>query len=69
MFRLKEHGHYSMSSDEDLIFLGKASIGIKNDLQKKKMIFYVEKNTLKVFNTYKNYIGKSVKYLDLINKI
>ena len=45
MFCLKEHGHYSMSSDEDLIFLGKASMGIKNYLQEKKG--YVGKHTLK----------------------
>ena len=29
------------SSDEDLIFLGQASMGIKKDMQKKKEIFHV----------------------------
>ena len=41
------------SSDEDSIFLGKASMGIKNDLQKIKIIFYL-RNNLKRSNYYKN---------------
>ena len=38
VFHFEKHGHFAMlSSDEDLIFLGEASIGIiKNYLQKKK---------------------------------
>ena len=49
-----------MSSDWDLIFLGQASIGIKNDLQKKEKIFYVRKKHHEQSNTYNKYIGKIV---------
>ena len=38
---------YVSSTNEDLIFLGQAPIGIKNNLQKKKIIFYVRKYTLR----------------------
>ena len=35
------------SSNQDLIFLGQVSIGIKNNLQKNKRKFFVRKKTLK----------------------
>ena len=41
---------------EDLIFLVQAPMGIKNDFQKKKIIFYVRKYTLK--NPIKNKLVK-----------
>ena len=40
------------SSDQDIIFLGQASIGIKNNLQKKNLIFYVRKEQSKKSNFY-----------------
>ena len=35
------------------MFLGQASMGIKNNLQKKKIIFSVRKKHLEKSNTYK----------------
>ena len=42
------------NSDQDIIFLGQASMGIKNDLQKKNFIFYVRKEQSKKSNFYQS---------------
>ena len=49
LLHFEEPGRFSLSSDEDLILLGQPSVGIKNDLQKKKKTLEkltVIKNTL-----------------------
>ena len=46
----------AVSSDEDLIFLAPAFMGIKNDLQKKKRKFYVWKKNFEKFK------GKSFEF-------
>ena len=53
MFHLVESGFslYVRGDDEDLIFLGQAFMGIENDLQKKKITFYVRKKTPLKMNT------------------
>ena len=42
------------------MFLGQASMGIKNDLQKKEKIFYGKKKTS--WNIQQKYKGKSVNF-------
>ena len=46
VFHFEEHGPFSMLEQGlGLMFLGQASMGIKNDLQKKEKIFYGKKKT------------------------
>ena len=54
MFHYEEHTAIVKSSDEDSIVLGKASLGIKNDLQKLKIILYLRKKNTEKSNSYKN---------------
>ena len=63
------------SSDEDLIFLGQASVGIKDDLQTKKRIFFVRKKHIEniqhlnkiqgagfiLYRNFKNFYPKMLK--------
>ena len=48
VLHFEEYGYIFLcfSSDEDLIFFGQASMGIKNDSLKKKRILYVRKKYL-----------------------
>ena len=74
MFHFEKHSQpffLCVSSDKDLIFLGQAthSQGIKIDLQKKKKIFYIIKNTLKKPNTCKkihNIYKCWIFYIDIL---
>ena len=55
---------YVKSSDEDLIFLGQASVGIKNDLHKKtgkKLSIKTQVKGLKVKKVILNFSRKSLK--------
>ena len=59
MLQFEEPGHFlCQSSDEDLIFLGQASISIKNDLKKKERIFHERKKHLE-----KDFLHKNLNFL------
>ena len=73
MFHFEEHGYFlCWSSDTDLIFLGEASMGIKNNMQEGKKYFMLEKTPLKILtlfikNAINTFYNLTYDHCDLIN--